>query len=588
MFYFVIAIALFVWLLSINNRVSDIEKELARKHQSVPVPSPPPPEPSPLIQTEKEHPSAVIPPEKAFFKEDSRETRIAADWLPKIGVLALLFGIGFSLKYAFDRGWISQWARIITGFITGGLLITLGEIWKEKYIKYAPVLTGGGIALLYFCTFAAYQYYNLIPQPIAFLLMAVVTIIAISLSYRYKSIPLAVLGISGVYLSPVLLHSGIDQQVNLFIYLTVLNIASLIVLSKNFWFELLLMSFLGTVLDYGLWAANYSTAVNTSTSLFFIVLTFALFIFPPSLLLRRKVQKGEDSSRFKNELALFYIFPALFYTVSLYVLLNLNFHNILFGVGMAGSLIAYFSYVLTCRLDLKRLNYSLAFLATALLTIAFTWKYDGSTLDIITVIIGLLSVAAGTLANLRELRASGLVVLFVSLFMVLFEPYNYTCYSFIFNTKFGLMLAQTIALLLAGWMVKPFASDSSEKDTGNLLTIVASLLFWFSFSWELVAFFRGHQLENLRNLYLSLWWIFYAAILLALGIIGRNSILRKVAICLFGLSIVKVFLFDVQNLSLEYRIVSFITLGVILLSVSFVYQKKKAQINDFLEGGKTN
>jgi len=137
MFYFVIAIALFVWLLSINNRVSDIEKELARKHQPVSVPSPPPPEPSPLIQTEKEHPSAVIPPEKAFFKEDSRETRIAADWLPKIGVLALLFGIGFSLKYAFDRGWISQWARIITGFITGGLLITLGEIWKEKYIKYA-------------------------------------------------------------------------------------------------------------------------------------------------------------------------------------------------------------------------------------------------------------------------------------------------------------------------------------------------------------------------------------------------------------------------------------------------------------------
>jgi uncharacterized membrane protein len=54
---------------------------------------------------------------------------------------------------------------------------------------------------------------------------------------------------------------------------------------------------------------------------------------------------------------------------------------------------------------------------------------------------------------------------------------------------------------------------------------------------------------------------------------ARN--LRVVAFVLFGITILKVFVYDLSFLERVYRIFSFIGLGVILLAVSYVYQRYK-------------
>jgi len=53
-------------------------------------------------------------------------------WLTRIGMLAIAFGIVFFFKYAIDQGWVSEWMRIVFGFVVGGLFVWLGELWKEK------------------------------------------------------------------------------------------------------------------------------------------------------------------------------------------------------------------------------------------------------------------------------------------------------------------------------------------------------------------------------------------------------------------------------------------------------------------------
>ena len=47
---------------------------------------------------------------------------------------------------------------------------------------------------------------------------------------------------------------------------------------------------------------------------------------------------------------------------------------------------------------------------------------------------------------------------------------------------------------------------------------------------------------------------------------------------LFGLAILKVFLYDLSNLEMGYRIVSFIVLGIIALLGAFLYNKYKEYI----------
>ena len=57
------------------------------------------------------------------------------------------------------------------------------------------------------------------------------------------------------------------------------------------------------------------------------------------------------------------------------------------------------------------------------------------------------------------------------------------------------------------------------------------------------------------------------------GFWRRSAFLRWQALLLLAVSIGKVFLVDVSELSQGYRILSFLGLGALLLGVSFVYQR---------------
>jgi uncharacterized membrane protein len=86
------------------------------------------------------------------------------------------------------------------------------------------------------------------------------------------------------------------------------------------------------------------------------------------------------------------------------------------------------------------------------------------------------------------------------------------------------------------------------------------------------------RLQDLQQLALSGVWLFYSALLMVAGIWRRVQGLRLIAIALFGITILKIFIYDLSFLERLYRIFSFIGLGVILLLVSYLYQRYKAVI----------
>jgi uncharacterized membrane protein len=74
---------------------------------------------------------------------------------------------------------------------------------------------------------------------------------------------------------------------------------------------------------------------------------------------------------------------------------------------------------------------------------------------------------------------------------------------------------------------------------------------------------------------MSILWALYASLLIGVGIYRKLRGARVVGILLLGATIAKVFLVDLSALQTFYRIISFIVLGVLLLAVSYSYNRFK-------------
>lgn len=89
----------------------------------------------------------------------------------------------------------------------------------------------------------------------------------------------------------------------------------------------------------------------------------------------------------------------------------------------------------------------------------------------------------------------------------------------------------------------------------------------------------GHYQKVATNMGYTVLWGVYSMVLIAYGILRKHKTMRIIAITLFGITILKL-ASDAMNMTMGYRLVVFITIGVILLLVSFMYQKFKPLLMD--------
>jgi uncharacterized membrane protein len=83
----------------------------------------------------------------------------------------------------------------------------------------------------------------------------------------------------------------------------------------------------------------------------------------------------------------------------------------------------------------------------------------------------------------------------------------------------------------------------------------------------------GDRVELRMQVGLSVLWTLYAAVAVAWGFVRAVPPVRYAALGLFGIVILKVFLVDMAELEAVYRIASFFVLGLVLLAVSYFYQR---------------
>ncbi|MCU0787475.1 MAG: DUF2339 domain-containing protein [Verrucomicrobia bacterium] len=236
-------------------------------YQSVPVqgPKPPPPVLRPTPLPAPPAAAASTPPASA---RQVRAPKPPINWEQFMGVklfawvggVALFLAVVFFVKYSFEHNLIPPEVRVALGFLAGLGLLGGGVLLKRKaYAVTSQTLISTGVLILYASAFAAHGYYHfaffgVLPT---FLLMTLVTATAFVLAVRLNAMVVAILGMLGGFLTPVLLSTGVDNPLGLFGYIALLDIGLLAVALNRRWFFLAALAALGTAcLQIG-WTAEF-------------------------------------------------------------------------------------------------------------------------------------------------------------------------------------------------------------------------------------------------------------------------------------------------------------------------------------------
>lgn len=174
------------------------------------------------------------------------EYAVASTWLLRAGVLILLVGIGFFLRYSIAHGFIGPTGRVVLAILAGlGMLGGGLRLLPGRYGLLGQGLAGAGFATLYFSFFTA-QEEGLVNASATFALMILTTLAAGVVALRCRSMLVAVLGLAGGYLTPLMIAGAGTGTAMLFTYLLVLGAGVFFLASRRDWRFLHYLSFAGT------------------------------------------------------------------------------------------------------------------------------------------------------------------------------------------------------------------------------------------------------------------------------------------------------------------------------------------------------
>jgi hypothetical protein len=214
---------------------------------------------------------------KAIEKSDF-EKFIGENLISKIGILILIIGVGIGAKLAIDKGLISPLTRIILAYAVGVGLMGFAMKLKAKYEQFSAVLLSGAIAILYFVTFAAHVYYQLIPQVLAFVMMVIFTGFTVIAAITYNRQVIANIGLVGAYAVPFLLSNGSGNVVVLLAYIAIINFGILVLAFKKYWKSLFYLSFGLTWIIFLAWRIPLDDQISfLKTSMLFSGIYFIAF-----------------------------------------------------------------------------------------------------------------------------------------------------------------------------------------------------------------------------------------------------------------------------------------------------------------------
>lgn len=224
--------------------------------------------------------------------------------------------------------------------------------------------------------------------------------------------------------------------------------------------------------------------------------------------------------------------------------------------------------------------------ALGAITVALTIRLDGPWLTVALGIEGTLVTALGLRFRERGFRVGGALLLAAAVvrYVVLSLPETPAVFRAIGNEAFIMGLVLAALLYVVGWLYRRAErQDASRALSGTTVSVLAaSVLVVVACSAHNDAYWSLKGIESAdahfaSSLALSGIWTVLACLFIGVGLWRDYAPLRYLAMALFGLTVLKVFLVDLSSLGGIYRILGFIGVGLVLLAVSFLYQRGRVK-----------
>jgi uncharacterized membrane protein len=407
-----------------------------------------------------------------------------------------------------------------------------------------------------------------------------------TLSVRYSTYTLAAIALLGGFLTPVMLSTGENQPVTLFGYLLMLDLGTLILLRFRPWSSLAAASLFGTTVLYVAWHSEFYSD-DQQLLAFGIVGTFFafynLYLLVSRLYWQNQENKADQIMVFGSAAFFFLAFFSQQHGECTWMVKT-------FTLALAG-IEAGMAEMIRRRAPAARLTMAAYAAVSVILTVIATfivleqrWILPALAAELAS--LGWIGLRLDLPVVRRGCQLLGLIVLlqFCDDIDLRLEPLER--FIPLLNGRF-LNCAAAVAgfYFLLGFIVryreKLLASERYLLPVTFIITQALSLAL---LSAEVHDFFRyrspGQVLDWGASHYafqltLSILWALYASFLTGIGIYRRSRGARVLGILLLGVTVLKVFLLDLSSLQTFYRIISFIVLGLLLLAVSYGYNRFK-------------
>lgn len=401
------------------------------------------------------------PPTKSLwikFKEKNPDLEkfIGENLINKLGVLILVLGISYFVKYAIDKDWINEPARVGIGVLCGSLVMLIANKLRKKYAAFSSVLLAGAIAIFYFTIAIAFHEYKLFNQQVAFGIMVLITLFSCLISLSYNRIELAVLSLIGGFAVPFMLSTGSANYVNLFIYIIILNIGITILAFYKKWRLVNTLAFIFTVLLFGTWFVKdlFSEVPHYQGGLLFA------FIFHLIFMVSNVINNVRTKAIFtKIQLAILGLSTFLFFGVGMAVLSN--YHPEFRGVFTAG--LAVFNLILgwflfkKFKLD-KVAIYMLIGLTLTFITLAIPIQFKGNYITLFWAAEAVLLMWLAKKSNITSYRFASVIVHGLSIISLVIDwTQKYddeAVFSIVLNPVFTTGIFVVISLFLVFGLIK--------------------------------------------------------------------------------------------------------------------------------------
>lgn len=487
-------------------------------------------------------------------EEEQLENRIGQFWFAKTGIIVLAIGIGFLLTFPYEN--LPSFVPSLFGYILAFAIGAFSIYLRKNYEFIAGYFLGGSLVLLYFTTLRLHYFSTL--QTISNLelevgLLSFVVLLCFFISLKRESVYITGITIA-LGLSTALVS---DNAVIILLYETLIAIASVVISVKYKWFNLVVYSAVLTYLTHLLWFLNNPIAGKPlafvslpEINLLFLLLYVVIFSFG---IFFKEIETPESTEEIVSSIG-----------------------NTMLGYGL------FLLITLTQVSDFNSLFHFLAFLVFIALS-AFFWTKRHSKFS--TFFYVMTAYLALSVAIVTQFIIPDYFIWLCWQSIVVVSTAVWFRSKFIIVANFGIYLAIFFAFLALGGKV-----DLVSISFGLVALISARILNWKKERLEL-------KTEQMRNAYLvaalliipyalyntipsgfvSLSWIAVSILYYLISLLLKIEKYRWMSLATLLLTVVYVFIIGITSSDWLYKIVSFIVLGIVLLSLSIIYSKKKSR-----------